>query len=144
MIKFLHVAPEYIDQMPALAVDYLQQAIDRTPASTSRLDITLDMAKKGYGGVYLICEEDALVGATYVLSYDTKEGKVISPVLLAGKNMRHWHKDYYDFIMSLAKSVNAVAVRSIGRKGWLRKFPMGKNIGTIYEYMLGGGQLRTV
>lgn len=122
-----------VGDLPPLAIHYLDMAIKRTPASTSRLDVTLQMAQK-YGDLYLVKDGEFVIGAVYNLIYNTEEGKVISPVLVGGKNLSKWRKDLFDFLFGELTRLDAVACRFIGRKGWLKAYPMCKNIGTIYEF----------
>ena len=138
-IKFLHVLPTDLDSLPEIAITWLQNAIDRTPASTSRLNITLDIAKKGYGDIFLITAGEEMTGVCYLLTYDTKDGKVLSPVLVGGKNMSRWKKDFHEFLYKVAERINPeVIVRFIARKGWGKEFPDCKVIGHIYEHRIGG------
>lgn len=120
--------------MPSQAVKYLEQAILRTPASTSKLDFTLQVAAKGFGAVYLVMDGKKLVGATYILTYDTRDGKVISPVLVGGKNMSRWRKDYWDFVHAQGEKVKANYSRFISRTAWKKVYPECKVIGYVYEY----------
>ena len=131
MISFERV---FVDDLCPKAIAYLDQAIKRTPASTSRLDVTLQMARK-YGDIYLVHDED-LIGAVYLLVYSTDKGKVISPVLVGGKNLARWRDALHDFMISKAKENSAIAIRFIARKGWMKAYPMCRNIGTIYEFMM--------
>lgn len=122
-----------VDALPDLAIRYLDKAIKRTPASTSRLDVTLQLARK-FGDLYLVKDGEDLIGAVYLLVYNTEHGKVLSPVLVGGRNLSRWKKDLFDFLMAELKRVEGVACRFIARKGWMRAYPMCKNIGTIYEF----------
>lgn len=133
--NFLPISAEEIEQIPQ-AMHYLQQAIERTPASTNRLDITMEMAKRGYGEFYLAILADVLVGVAYVMTYNTKDGKVLSPVLLGGKYMNTWDYDWFDFMFKKAQQIGAKPVRFIARKGWKKKYPKLKIIGHIYEFIL--------
>jgi hypothetical protein len=138
-IRFIHVLSQDLDHIPEQAIKYLQQAIDRTPASTSRLDIIMEIAKKGFGDVFLIMNDDDLTGVCYLLTYDTKDGKVLSPVLVGGKNMSKWKTDFHDFLYKIAENMNERhIVRFIARKGWGRAYPDCKIIGHIYEFKTGG------
>lgn len=116
---------------------FLREASRRTPASTENIEMIMSLAAKGYGGVYLIYLADKLVGATYILSYDTDNGKVLSPVLLGGIKINNWKDDYFLFITDIARSLcNPPApIRYIGREGWAKVFPMCKPIGTVYEFL---------
>lgn len=136
MIRFLSVSPDQVDALPFEAVEFLDNAIKRTPASTACLDMTMDIARKGFGNIYIVMDEEEIVGATYILSYDTPEGKIISPVLLGGKNMKKWRDDYFNFITNFARTLSSPYIRFVARKGWERFYPMCKNIGTIYEFDL--------
>lgn len=129
MIEFKRVS---VDELTPISLGYLEKAIKRTPASTSRLDITLHIART-YGDLYHVYNGE-LTGAVYMLIYDTPEGKVISPCLVGGKNLSRWQEDLYQFLLSELKRVNGVACRFIARKGWMKKYPSCKNIGTIYEW----------
>jgi len=113
---------------------FLKEANRRTPASTENIEMLMTMALHGYGGIYLIYLNDKIVGATYILSYDTENGKVLSPVLLGGVKINEWKDDYHDFILATAKSLKA-PIRFIGREGWIKIFPMCKAIGTVYEFL---------
>lgn len=134
MITFLKILPEEIDNLPSEAIKYLEDAIKRTPASTSRLDVTLDIAKKGFGNIYTISNNDQLVGCCYILVYDTPKGKVVSPVLLAGEYMYVWQDAFYDFLRDFCGKVKATKARWIGRKGWAKAWPKAKVIGYVYEH----------
>lgn len=131
MIEFRRVQ---VDELDPKAVHYLSEAVRRTPASTDRIDITLEMAKK-YGELYQVYDGE-LCGAVYVLTYNTKDGKVLSPVLVGGKSLSHWQQDLHDFLVGEANKLDAVAIRFIARKGWGKLYPMCRNIGTIYELKL--------
>lgn len=131
MIEFRRVTVEQLDPK---AKHYLSEAVRRTPASTDRIDITLELAKK-YGEIYQVYSGE-LTGAVYILTYDTKEGKVVSPVLVGGKNLSGWQKNLHDFLINEASKLDAVAIRFIARKGWGKLYPMCRNIGTIYELKL--------
>jgi len=133
-ISFQKILPENLDQIPIQAVKYLETAIIRTPASTSRLDVTLEIAKKGYGNVYLIYMDRVLLGACYILVYPTKKGKVIAPVLLAGDFMELWYEDFREFLYDFSKKLDAYKIRWIGRKGWAKAFPKSRVIGYVYEH----------
>lgn len=137
MIRFQKIPPTEIDNLDPLAVKFLDEAIKRTPASTSRLDVTLDIAKKGYGNIYTIHDEDSLVGATYLLVYPTPQGKVVGIVLLGGRKLESWKHAYYNFAVDFANKLDAIAIRFISRDGWGKKYPMCKRIGGIYELKLG-------
>lgn len=139
MIKFLHILPCDLDSLPEMVVKWLQNAIDRTPASTSRLDITLDIAKKGYGDMFIVTDGEDMTGVCYLLTYDTKDGKVLSPVLVGGKNLSRWKQDFHDFLYKVSGNINKEhIVRFIARKGWGKKYPECKVIGYIYEHRIGG------
>lgn len=131
---FLKVQPAEIDLLHPKAIQYLQDATDRTPGSVSRLDVTLDIAKKGYGNIYLIFDENTLTGVAYILVYPSPRGKIVSPILVGGDNMRSWQKDFYDFIQDFARKLNAVKIRWIGRKGWMKAYPKSKVIGYVIEH----------
>lgn len=131
MIEFRRVT---VDELDDKSKHYLSEATRRTPASTDNIDITLEMAKK-YGEIYTV-HNGELTGAIYVLTYNTKEGKVLSPVLVGGKNLGKWQSDLHDFLVGEASKIKAVAIRFIARKGWQKMYPMCKNIGTIYELKL--------
>lgn len=124
-----------VNELSIQAMGYLDRAIKRTPASTSRLDVTLKMAQT-YGDVYVVMEDKIMMGAVYLLTYNTDEGKVISPVLVGGIKLSHWQNDLHDFLIGQAKAINAVAIKFIARKGWHKMYPMCKNIGTIYEFRM--------
>ena len=79
MIEFLKVKPENIPYLPFKAVKFLEEAIKRTPASTSNLAVTLEIAAKGYGNIYLVVSGDDIIGTIYLLTYDTENGKILSP-----------------------------------------------------------------
>lgn len=134
MIIFQKILPENIDSLPSEAVKFLDDAIKRTPASTSRLDVTLDIAKKGYGNIYTISNNGFLVGCCYLLVYDTPRGKVVSPVLLGGEYMYVWQDDFYEFLYDFCQKVEAVKVRWIGRKGWSKAWPKARVIGYTFEH----------
>lgn len=134
MITFLKILPEEIEHLPAQAIKYLDDAIKRTPASVSRLDVTLDIAKKGFGNIYTISNNNQLVGCCYILIYDTPKGKIVAPVLLAGEYMYVWQDVFYDFLYDFCQKINAVKVRWIGRKGWSRAFPKARVIGYTFEH----------
>lgn len=136
MVEFIHVPPHEIDNLPTEAIKYLSDAIRRTPASTSRLDITLDMARKGYGDIYLVKDADALIGAVNILVYDTPEGRIVSPFLVGGIRMHSWAAALKDFTFKFCESINAIAIRCIARKGWNKLYPMGKVVGYVYDYPL--------
>lgn len=119
-------------ELPPLAIQFLQEAINRTPGSTARLDLTLDMAAKGFGDLYLI-EDGELIGCMYILTYTAKARKVVCPVLIGGRNMRKWHAEAEEFVIAGAKRINAL-IRAVGRRGWRKRFPQSKVIGYIYEY----------
>ena len=110
MIRFLNVSPDQVDALPFEAIEFLDRAIKCTPASTARLDITMDIARKGFGNIYIIMDEEEIVGTTYILSYDTPEGKIVSPVLLGGKNMKKWRDDYFNFITNFLTTNDAVCL----------------------------------
>lgn len=129
MTDFIRVS---VEQLNATSRHYLAEAARRTPASTDRIEITLEIAKK-YGEIYEVYKS-GLIGCIYVLTYNTKEGKVLSPVLVGGKDMGLWQQDLYDFLVAEAKKLDAVAIRFIARKGWGKLYPMCRNIGTIYEW----------
>lgn len=131
-MDFLKVEPSQIPSIPQMAVKFLEDAIKRTPGSTSRPDVFWGIAKKGYGNIYLIYDGMLLVGATYLLVHDTPEGKVIGIVLLGGKRMRKWIEQYYNFIREFQILTKAVCVRFIGRDGFAGVVPC-KRIGGIYE-----------
>ncbi len=133
MITFQKILPENISGLPIKVIRYLQDAIKRTPASTSRLDVVLDIAKKGYGNLYTIYDEKRLIGACYLLIYDTPEGKIVSPCLVGGDNMRTWRKDFHKFLYEFCLLTNAIKVRWIGRKGWAKAYPNSKVIGYVME-----------
>lgn len=135
MIEFQLYPPDAIANLPQQMIDYLQKAIDRTPASVSRLDITLDMAQKGYGSIYAVLHDGKLTGAAYILVYDRKEGKAVSPFLVGGDNLRLWQDELFHFIVNMAKSLGGCPVYFIARRGWLKRYPMCKIIGHIYEYV---------
>lgn len=138
MIEFRRVA---VDDLLPQARKYLAEAVRRTPASTDRIDITLEMAKK-YGEIYTVYDTQ-LTGCLYLLTYNTKEGKILSPVLVGGKNLKKWRNELFNFLADELKKVDGVAVRYIGRKGWLKTFPTCRNIGTIYEWKPAfGGSLK--
>lgn len=126
--------PASIDKLPVRAIEYLYDAIRYTPASTSRLDVTLDIAKKGYGNIYLIYNGGKLTGAAYLLVYDTPQGKVVAPVLLGGDNMNIWRDDWYHFVFQFSSKIGAKKVKWIGRKGWHRAFPKSRIIGYVMEH----------
>lgn len=133
MVQFQRTS---VDGLTLKAKYYLEQAIKRTPASTSRLDKTLQMAHK-FGDLYTV-HDGEMIGAIYVLIYDTPEGKVVSPVLVGGIMLHKWRDDLHDFLVAECTRVNGIAVRFIARRGWAKKYPMCKNIGTIYEWKPGG------
>lgn len=135
-MDFIKIAPTEIDILPPLAVKYLEQAIKRTPASTSRLDITLDIARKGYGNIYLIFDGAILMGATYLVVYPTDKGKVLGIILLGGTKIKRWKDDYYKFATSFGRNVGAYKINYIGRDGWGPVFPMCKRVGSIFELTL--------
>lgn len=137
MITFLKVLPNEIDFLSPQAVEYLQNAIDRTPASTSRLDVTIDIAKKGYGNVYLIFNDNELTGVAYILVYSSLKGKVVAPVLVGGDNMHIWQQDFFDFVNNFSMKLGADKVRWIGRKGWKKAYPKARVIGYIFEHDVG-------
>lgn len=132
-ITFLKVPPEQINDLPPLALEYLENAIIRTPASTERLDVMLDIARKGYGNTYLIYDGEDLKGAAYILTYDTKHGKVVSPVLIGGNDMDSWDADAKSALKQFCILQNASTIYFIGRKGWKKKYPAAKIIGYVYE-----------
>jgi hypothetical protein len=134
VITFRKIAPNNIDSLPKTAIRYLDEANRRTPASASRIDVTLDIAKRGYGNIYLIYNGDWLAGACYILTHDTPKGKVVSPVLVGGKNMHIWHDDFYNFIQEFSKLVGAVKIHWMGRKGWLKAYPKSRVIGYVFEH----------
>lgn len=136
MITFQKIPPERVEFLPELALKYLETAIKRTPASASRLDITLELAKRGNGNIYLICSDYILTGICYLIACDTTEGKVVCPCLVGGDNMRHWLDDFHKFVYEFAQSINAHKVRWIGRKGWAKAFPKSQVIGYIFEHKL--------
>lgn len=131
---FLKILPEQIANLPAQAIKYLEDAIIRTPASTSRLDVTLDIAKKGFGNIYLIYVDEVLKGASYILVYDTKIGKIVAPVLLAGDDMELWNEEFHNFMYEFGGLLGAKKARWIGRKGWKKAYPKSKVIGYVYEH----------
>lgn len=134
MITFRKILPAAIDKLPVRAVNYLDEAIRYTPASTSRLDVTLDIAKRGYGNIYLIYDDGRLTGASYLVVYDTPQGKVVAPVLLGGDNMQRWQDDWYHFVFQFSSRIAATKVKWIGRKGWHRAFPKSRVIGYVMEH----------
>lgn len=134
MITFRKIQPEGIDSLPAAAIRYLREANRRTPANTSRIEITLEIAKKGYGNIYLIYNGVWLCGACYILVYDTDEGKITAPILVGGDNLHLWHDDFYNFIQEFSRMVNAVKIHFIARKGWLRAYPKSRVIGYVFEH----------
>ncbi len=131
---FQKIIPEKVDEIPAQAIKYLEDAVIRTPASTSRIDVTMDIAKKGYGNIYLIHIDQKLTGACYLLVYPTKLGKVIAPVLVGGDNMHLWHDDFYDFVQEFSRKLEGHKIRWIGRKGWHKAYPKSRVIGYVYEH----------
>ncbi len=133
MITFQKIPPELIPQLSEQAIKYLDDAIKRTPASVSRLDVTLDMAAKGYGNVYAVYDDGIFTGICYLLVYPTDAGKVVSPCLIGGDNMKAWRKDFHKFLYEFCCLSNAVKVRWIGRKGWAKAYPHSKVIGYIME-----------
>lgn len=134
MITFQKILPEEIDYLPPQVVKYIDDAIKRTPGTTSRLDVTLDIAKKGFGNIYTIFCDGVLTGASYLLVYPTPQGKIVSPVLVGGDNMSLWLAAYYDFVYQFSHQLEAVKIRWIGRKGWVKAFPKAKVIGHIFEH----------
>lgn len=133
MIEFHRVPPENIQFLPFKAIKYIEGAIQRTPANVTRLDVVLDVISKGHGDLYLISRDDEIIGITYLLTYDTAEGKVLSPVLTAGYKMASWSQDYADFLYKYAASSNIKILRFIGRRGWTKMFPKAKIIGYVCE-----------
>lgn len=131
-MDFLKVELTQIPLMPILAKKYLEDAIKRTPGSTSKPEVFWQIAQKGYGNIYLIYDGIILMGATYLLVHDTDKGKVVGIVLLGGKKLKKWSGAYYDFIREFQIKVNAVTVRCIARDGWFKIFPC-KRIGGIFE-----------
>lgn len=134
MITFQKIAPEKVKKLPSIAIKYLEEAIRRTPASTSRLDVMLDVAEKGYGNVYVVYDDARIMGVTYLLTYDTPEGKVLGIVLLGGRRMGLWKDDYYWFIMKFCAMSGCRMINYLARKGWLKMFPKARIIGYIYEH----------
>ena len=134
MIIFRKIPPEGINNLPKAAIRYLEEAERRTPANVGRLDITLEIAKKGYGNIYLIYNGDWLCGACYILTHDTNKGKVVAPVLVGGDNMHLWQSDFYNFIQDFSRLVGAVKIHWMGRKGWLKAYPKSRVIGYTFEH----------
>lgn len=95
------------------------------------------MAARGIGDIYLI-EDGELIGCTYIVAYPTIDGKVLSPVLVGGQKLHRWRDDLHDFLVAELKRIDGEAIRFIARKGWVKKYPMCRNIGTIYEWKPGG------
>lgn len=140
MITFQKILPDGIADLPVKAIHYLQQAINRTPASTSRLDVTLDIARKGYGNMYAVYDERKLTGMCYLLLYDSPEGKIASPCLIGGDNMRIWKRDFHKFLYEFCQLSGAIKCRWIGRKGWAGAYPKSKVIGYIMEHEISPPQ----
>lgn len=135
---FQKIPPDQIDNLEPQAIAYLENAIRRTPASTSRLDVTLDIAAKGYGNLYLIYRFTVLTGAAYILVYDTPQGKIVAPVLVGGDHMASWQADFYEFVQAFSRHCGAVKIRWIGRKGWGKAYPKSRVIGYIFEHAVEG------
>lgn len=134
MIRFEHVPPEDIDALPADALRYLENAVRRTPNNKYNLSQKLLVARNGFGGVFLIFDDETLIGCTFIITYDMDDGKVISPVLLGGKDFRRWKTEYWDFVYALGMDARAVYARFSSRAGWARMYPACKKQGNIYEY----------
>lgn len=134
MITFQKILPEDIINLSPLALYYLQQASDRTPASTGRFDVTLDIAKKGYGNIYLIFNDNELTGCCYIMVYPSKVGKIVAPILVGGSHMESWNADFYEFVQDFSRKLDAHKIRWIGRKGWKKAYPKSKVIGYVYEH----------
>lgn len=131
-MDFIKIAPNQIATIPKLAIKFLEDAIRRTPASTSKPEIFWEIAKKGYGNIYLIYDGTKLMGATYLLIHDTDKGKVLGIVLLGGQKLKKWSGAYYDFIREFQIKTKSIAVRCMAREGWFKIFPC-KRIGGIFE-----------
>lgn len=131
-MDFLKITPNEIHLLPPLAVKFLEDAIKRTPGSTSKPEIFWELVKKGYGNIYLIYDGIILMGATYLLVHDTDKGKVVGVVLLGGRKLKKWNNAYVNFVREFQLMVGAISVRSIARLGWGKVFPC-KQIGGIFE-----------
>lgn len=54
-------------------------------------------------------------------------------LMLSGKNMRGWIKNYYEAIREFGKTYGATQLVTTGRAGWLKLFPQAEKIGKDYE-----------
>lgn len=134
---FQKIPPEEIDNLPAQAIKYLQDAVKRSPSRVSSLELTLDIAKRGYGNLYLVYREK-LIGACYILVCPAPDGKIVAPDLVGGDDMKIWNADFHQFLFEFGQLIGAVKVSWIGRKGWSKAYPKSKIIGYIYEHALEG------
>ncbi len=130
---FQYIPPQEVVNLPPTAIKYLQRAIDRTPGGVSKLDDMLGLAASGNAIIFLIYSGAALTGASYLIIYDTSEGRIINIVLTGGQKISLWRDDYQKFITDYAKRIGAISIRFIGRDGWGKLYPMCKRIGGIFE-----------
>lgn len=131
-MDFIKIHPNQIQTLPKLAIKFLEDAIKRTPGSTSKPEIFWEIAKRGNGNIYLIYDGLILMGATYLLIHDTDKGKVVGIVLLGGRKIKKWNHAYINFMREFQNMVGAVSIRSIARDGWKNIFPC-KRIGSVFE-----------
>lgn len=114
--------------LPFPVLNYLDQAIKRTPATVSKIEDVIRAAMQQNGVIYAVLSDGDVIGAIYLRRYV----RTICPVLIGGKNMEKW--GFYEFMYKLCKESGIEKVQWIGRKGWKGLFPKSSVIGHVYEH----------
>ena len=111
----------------------LEAACRRCDAHELNAGVLWQMCRSGQAYLILwVVDGEILVKSVW--RFDApKQPHSFRCVMLSGKNMRHWLRDYYENIKQLAKTNGATQLVTTGRVGWLKLFPNAEKIGKDYE-----------
>lgn len=113
-------------------ISYIQDGIDRTNDYCIETVESIKLAvQHDQGNIYTIKYGQELFGVM-VSSFTKGTPKNFFTIfILSGKDIDLWRQQFHDFIIETIKIMNARLVVT-GRKGWIKIFPVLKEVGRVY------------
>ena len=134
MVEFIPVQPFEVDILEPEAVEYLDRASGEIHGYFSSKH-ALDAAKAGAGMLFK-AQENGILGCFYISFRQYPVGRVMSVILLGGRDFESWGVQLHEFLTALALKNGAVEFTMMGRKGWAKIFPDFEHLACIYRKRL--------
>lgn len=120
--------------LPEKALNFLEDAIRRTPSGSVTIESVLEDAASGKGCIYLV-KDPEIKGAVYFEIIPL----VMNIVLVGGEDIHAWRDRFSDFCKQVLRQNDIKHLCVLGRTGWGSIFKELTPLGTLYMYEDEGG-----